>query len=182
MIIEAGWDIRDLMFDGGFAGDSLRVISLDADFRVVARNEVAGAFDGDLAKVSLERLDDAVPQHDEDDEFARRYAVRFVALGYEVPRIDGAIEHLDWERYGVIKDWFGCRGIDVLGVYVSSGEYWASSGPMKTFSTYLGADDYPRIQIIRAPHPFLTCDCAVCGPERERIERARATADENGGV
>lgn len=41
-------------------------------------------------------------------------------------------------------------------------------------STYLGAEDYPRVLSVRAPHPFLTCECVVCGPEREALERVRA--------
>jgi hypothetical protein len=174
MIIEAGYDLTTLMFDGKFDAGALRVISLDGDFRVVGCRAARGDFGGDLASASLEAIDDAVPDHDEDDEFAARYAVQFVALGYEVSKVDGHIESLDCERYRVIREWFDCRGIDVLGIYIFDGTYWASTGPMKTFSTYAGAENYPRTLTVRGPHPFLTCECAVCGPERARLGEARA--------
>jgi len=97
---------------------------------------------------------------------------------FEVSKVDGYVENLYWERHTTIKGWLGCRGIDLLGVYFSDGEMWSSTGPMKAFDTYIGSEDYPRMLIIRGPHPFSTCSCAVCGPARERLDRARAAAAE----
>lgn len=182
MIIEAGYDLCSLMFHGSFEAAALRVVSLDGDFRVVASQAAAQPFGGEFASISLESVDAAVPRHDEDDEFDSRYAVRFVALGFKVPKVDGYIESLDWDRYRVLKEWFGRRGIELLGVYVDDGEYWAATGPMKTFSTYVGSENYPRVLVVRGPHPFLTCECAVCGPERERLDRLRAAAATREGL
>ncbi len=172
MIIEAGYDLATLLFDLDGDPNSLRVVALDADFRVVALTAVLGDFSGDLATVPLSSIDDVIPEHDEDDEFAARYAVRYAALGYRLDRLpDG--EGAD-PGEAKIRDWLSCRGIDLIGTYVTDGTMWRSSGPMKTFSTYLCAEDYPRVLSVRAPHPFLTCECVVCGPERESLERARS--------
>lgn len=173
MIIEAGYDIFSLMSEGRFEAGALRVVGLDADFRVMVCRAVSGSFGGDLASLPLDAVDDVIPRPDESDVFAAKYAVRFVALGFEVPKVEGYLEQLDWDRYRELQEWFDGRGIDLLGVYVFNGEGWASTGPMKTFHTYVGAENYPRVLIVRGPHPFLTCSCAVCAPERERFERAR---------
>ncbi len=173
MIVEAGYDLHTLLVGGRFRPGSLRVVSLDADFRVIAVTEVVDDFSGSLESVSLERLDAAIPRHDDDDEFAARYAVRFAALGFEVSKVDGYLEGLDWGELARIEDWLDCRGIELLGVQVFDPEWWASTGPAKTFSTYGDSENYPRMLVIRGPHPFLSCECAVCGPERERWRRAR---------
>lgn len=172
MIIEAGYDLATLLFDLGGDRHSLRVVALDADFRVISLTSVPEEFRSDLGAMPLAAIDDVIPEHDEDDEFAARYAVRFVALGYRVDKLPAYDEPEPGEAR--IREWLSCRGIDLLGTYMTDGAMWRSSGPMKTFSTYLGAEDYPRVLSVRAPHPFLTCDCVVCGPEREALERARA--------
>lgn len=182
MIIEAGYDLATLLFDLDSDPTALRVVALDGDFRVISLTTAAGAFHGDLSAVPLSAIDSVIPEHDEDDEFAAHFAVRFVALGLRVDRMPDELEGLDGAETK-IRDWLACRGIDLLGTYLTDGAMWRSSGPMKTFSTYLGAEDYPRVLSVRAPHPFLTCECVVCGPERDRLERARAAhADDNRDV
>lgn len=173
MIIEAGYDLATLLFDLGTDPSALRVVALDGDFRVISLTAVPGAFHGDLSAVPLSSIDSVIPEHDEDDEFAAHYAVQFVALGFRVERLREEYDGPD-DAEKKIREWLACRGIDLLGTYVADGTRWQSSGPMKTFSTYLGAEDYPRVLSVRAPHPFLTCTCVVCGPERERLERAQA--------
>lgn len=173
MIIEAGYDLATLLFDLGTDPTALRVVALDADFRVISVTSVPEEFHGDLAALPLASIDAVIPEHDEDDEFAVRYAVRFAALGFRVERLPNEWEGPDAGE-AKIREWLSCRGIDLLGTYITDGTMWHSSGPMKTFSTYLGAEDYPRVLSVRAPHPFLTCECVVCGPEREALEHARA--------
>jgi hypothetical protein len=178
MIIEAGYDLATLLFDLDTDPTALRVVALDGDFRVISLTTASGEFHGDLSAVPLSAIDSVIPEHDEDDEFAARYAVRFVALGFRVERMPDELEGPDGAETK-IRDWLACRGIDLLGTYVTDGTMWRSSGPMKTFSTYVGAEDYPRVVSVRAPHPFLTCECVVCGPEREALERARAARVES---
>jgi hypothetical protein len=172
MIIEAGYDLATLLFDLDTDPTALRVVALDADFRVISLTSVPDAFHGDLAAVPLASIDAVIPEHDEDDEIAVRYAVRFVAVGFRVERLPNEWEGPDAGE-AKIRDWLSCRGIDLLGTYMTDGTMWRSSGPMRTFSTYAGAEDYPRVLSVRAPHPFLTCECVVCGPERRRLELAR---------
>lgn len=172
MIIEAGYDLATLLFDLDGDPHSLRVVALDADFRVISLTSMPEEFQGDLGAIPLSAIDDVIPEHDEDDEIAARYAVRFVALGYRVDKLPAYDEPEAGEAK--IREWLSCRGIDLLGTYMTDGTMWRSSGPMKTFATYLGAEDYPRVLSVRAPHPLLTCECVVCGPEREALERARA--------
>lgn len=172
MIIEAGYDLMTLLFDGRFRVGSLRVVSLDGDFRVTSIDEVAGT----IESASLEAVDAAIPDHDPDDEIAVRYAVRYAALGLEVPTVEGYLERIDWEHVRRIEGWLDCRGIELLGIQISDGERWASTGPMKTFDTYLGSENYPRVLVIRAPHPDFTCECVVCASRRETLERARVRA------
>ena len=94
--------------------------------------------------------------------------MRYVALGYRIPSIEGYPEHFDWDRVRVFDEWLGCRGITLLGIQVSDGERWASSGPMHRFEDYALDEDLPRVLVIPGPHPFLTCECAACVPRRAR--------------
>jgi hypothetical protein len=182
MIIEAGYDLATLLFDLDTDPTALRLVALDGDFRVISLTRVPHEFHGELSAVPLSSIDAVIPEHDEDDELSVHYAVRFVALGFRVERLPDELEGPDAAE-AKIRDWLACRGIDLLGTYLTDGTMWRSSGPMKTFSTYVGPEDYPRVLSVRAPHPFLTCDCVVCGPERERLELARkAHADDRDNV
>jgi hypothetical protein len=49
---------------------------------------------------------------------------------------------------------------------------------MHRFEDYALDEDIPRVLVIPGPHPFLTCECAVCAPRRARWERARSAEPE----
>ncbi len=182
MIIEAGYDLATLLFDGGTDSSALRIVMLDADLRLLAVRTVSTQFAGSLDGATLEAVDAAIPEPDEDEEEgASRYAVRYVALGYRMPSIAGYPERFDWDRVKVFDEWLGCRGITLLGIQVSDSEGWASSGPMHRFEDYPLDEDIPRALVIPGPHPFLTCECAVCAPRRAGWQRVRS-ADPEGSV
>jgi hypothetical protein len=176
MIIEAGYDLTTLLFDGARDSGELRIVMLDSELRALSAQSVVPRFDGSLGTATLEAVDAAIPEPDEDDdEVSARYAVRYVALGYRIPSIEGYPEGFDWDRVRVFDEWLGCRGITLLGIQVSDGERWASSGPMHRFEDYALDEELPRVLVIPGPHPFLTCECAACAPRRARWQRARST-------
>jgi hypothetical protein len=173
MIIEAGYDLATLLFDGRSAPGALRMVMLDTELRLVAVRTVSTMFTGTLDSPALEAVDAAIPQPEDDDHLAR-FAVRYVALGFEVPKISGYPEGFDWDRVTAIKQRLASRQIHLLGIQVSDGEGWASTGPMYSFESYALEEQIPRILVIPGPHPFLTCECAVCAPRRANWDRARS--------
>lgn len=42
------------------------------------------------------------------------------------------------------------RGIHHMGCYFIGTEHWSATGPMKTFATYLGAEQYPTVSVEEA--------------------------------
>jgi hypothetical protein len=173
MIIEAGYDLATLLFESRPSPAALRIVMLDAELRLVAVRTVSTDFGGALDSATLEAVDNAIPEPDQDDDSVDRFAVQYVALGYEVPTIAGYPEGFDWDRVKVFEEWLGCRGVDLLGIQVSDGEGWASTGPMYSFESYALEEQIPRILVIPGPHPFLTCECAVCAPRRANWPRGR---------
>lgn len=172
MIIEAGYDLATLLFDGSTDSSALRIVMLDEDLRLLAVRTVSRNFAGSLDGDTLEAVDAAIPEPDDNDDSAR-FAVRYVAIGYRMPSTTGYPEGFDWDRVRVFEEWLGCRGITLLGIQVSDREGWASSGPMHRFEDYALDEDIPRVLVIPGPHPFLTCECAVCAPRRARWEPRR---------
>lgn len=90
MIIEAGYDLTTLLFDRARDSSELRIVMLDAELRLLSAQLVVPRFDGSLGTATLEAVDAAIPEPDEDDdEVSARSAVRYVALGYHIPSIEG---------------------------------------------------------------------------------------------
>ncbi len=171
MIIEAGYDLHLLLFAGNHEPGALRMVGLDADLRVTTVRTVMPAFSGRFDAAALDSIDAAIPV---DNENSPTYDTRFVALGYEVADARGYPEGFDWERVKVVKEWLGCRGVELLGIQVSDHERWASTGPMHSFASYLLADELPRAVVIPGPHPFDSCECAACAPRRQQLRRGRS--------
>ena len=172
MIVEAGFDLAVLLFEGQSEPGALRIVALDRDLRLVALRTALTSFAGDLDAVALEAVNDAIPVWD--GEELDRFAVRYVGLGYIVRDVSRYPEGFDWDEVKAVETWLSLRGIHLLGIQVSDGEQFASTGPVHAFDSYaLEGDELPRILIIPGPHPFLRCECAACAPRREAWERAR---------
>jgi hypothetical protein len=54
-------------------------------------------------------------------------------------------------------------------------EWWGSSGPMHRWESYGLSEDIPRVLVIPGPHPFMDCQCAVCGPREAALAAGRAS-------
>jgi hypothetical protein len=179
MIIEAGYDLATLLFDGRSTPGVLRMVMLDTELRLVAVRTLSTTFTGTLDSATLEAVDAAIPQPEDDDHLAR-FTVRYVALGFDVPATIGYPEGFDWDRVKAIEERLADRGVHLLGIQVTDGEAWASTGPMYSFESYALEERIPRILVIPGPHPFLTCECAVCAPRRANWERATSSGAGHG--
>jgi hypothetical protein len=171
MIIEAGYDLHLLLFAGRGESRALRMVCLDADLRVTDTRTVTTSFSGSFDAATLESIDLAIPDSNED---LPQYDTRFVALGYDVADASGYPEGFDWQRVKVVEEWLSCRGVQLLGIQVSDHQQWASTGPMHSFVSYPLADGLPRAVVIPGPHSFDSCECAACAPRRERLRRGRS--------
>lgn len=180
MIIEAGYDLAELLFDRRSTPGPLRIVMLDADLRLVDVRTVSTTFTGTLDSTTLDAVDAIIPGPS-DDEALARHGIQYVALGYQVGSIEGYPEAFDWDRVTVFDEWLGCRGITLLGIQISDGEQWASTGPVHRFEDYALEEDIPRVLVIPGPHPFLSCECAACAPRRALWQRTR-TSEAGGGV
>lgn len=172
MIVEAGYDLATLLFESRAEPGALRLVALDRELRLVASCTAVTSFAGDFDSAVLEAVDAAIPEPDGGVGF-ERFAVRYVGLGYRVPDVSPYPEGFDWDRMKAVEEWLSHRGIHLLGIQVSDGERFASTGPIHMFESYALEEQIPRILVIPGPHPFLTCECAVCAPRRESWRRAR---------
>jgi len=90
------------------------------------------------------------------------------AIASQQPRVP---EGFDWERVKAVEERLARRGIQLLGIQVCDDESWASTGPMYSFESY-ALDDLPRAIVIPGPHPFASCECVACAPQRQRLRSA----------
>lgn len=81
--------------------------------------------------------------------------VRYIAVVVETANaaLDYSPDAYPFDR--MLKGSAAERGIHHMGCYFIGGEYWSATGPMKTFSTYVGAENYPTV----------TATCAETYPE-----------------
>lgn len=165
MIIEAGYDILELLLRGRFDPGSLRMVQLDRDLRLMRTRTVLPNFTGTFDAATVEAVDAAIPGPDDDDDEGR-WAVRYIALGFDVSDVSPYPESLDWDRVKVLDEWLSCRGIGLLGIQLYDDEGWVSTGPMYSFESYVGSEDLPRVVVVRGPHPFGSCECVACAPQR----------------
>lgn len=162
MIIESGFDLYELMF-GPFPNDDWQVViaCLDSEMRSIRLKSIAARYAGSL---------DA---HRDEILAAIDDSISYFAIGHRVP--DSGPHRDFYHKYDmdseVIKE-LEQRGLTFLGHQVHDSEYWGSSGPVYHFDSYPGSETMPRNLVIPAPHPFLNCECLVCGPRNAAREEA----------
>lgn len=172
MIIEAGYDLHLLLFPDTSPPGGLRMVCLDADLRVTDVRTPIPVFAGIFDHSALDSIEAAIPN---DDDLMPQLDTRFVSLGYRVRATSGYPEGFDWERVKAVEERLARRGVRLLGIQVSDGESWASTGPMYSFESY-ALDDLPRAIVIPGPHPFASCECVACAPRRQRLRSGPSTA------
>jgi hypothetical protein len=72
--------------------------------------------------------------------------VRYLAVVIETScaRLDYSEDAYPFDR--LLRQRAQELGIHHMGCYFLDSEYWSATGPMKTFSTYVGAEDYPTVE------------------------------------
>ena len=163
MIIEAGYDLHTLLFDGNHSHGALRMVCLGDDLRLLDIVTVMPRFSGHFDAAALDLVESAIPDsHDSLPQLTTRY----VALGYTVADASQYPHGFDMDRITALEGWLSCHGVRLLTIQVADDEGWASSGPMHSFDSYLGTEDLPRAVVIPGPHPFGTCECVACATKR----------------
>ena len=89
-------------------------------------------------------------------EYADADYVRYIAVVAETAcsTLDYSKDAYPFDR--LLRERAAGLGIHHMGTYFVDPEYWSATGPMKTFSTYVGAENYPRVSTETAafyPHP-----------------------------
>jgi hypothetical protein len=77
---------------------------------------------------------------------ANRDNIRYIAVVREVAsaRLDYSPDAYPFDR--LLRTRAESYGIHHMGChFLDAGGWWCATGPMKTFSTYVGAEDYPRV-------------------------------------
>lgn len=165
MIIESGFGIHLYLFHDEIDRESweLRIVCLDERLQPVHFGRLADRFEGSLDH-HAEGIRQAVHQED----------VRYFAVGHRVadcyPGRDLA-EFYRADREVVAELETG--GFVFLGHQTHDSDGWSSSGPMHRFESYVDGDKFPRVLVIPPPHPFVDCECAVCGPRNAPWSKAR---------
>jgi hypothetical protein len=166
MIIESGHGLNYLMFRDANDRESweVRIVCLDANLQPLVNRRIADTYLGSLEVHRAEIIAEV-----------EREEVKYFAIGHRVadtePHQD-FYHHYEDER-GLVEE-LEDRGYVFLGHQVHDSEWWGSSGPMHRFESYGLGEDLPRVLVIPGPHPFIDCDCAVCGPRNAAITAARA--------
>lgn len=169
MIIEAGYDLQQLIYPELFADEASRralwVMAMDEDLRFLftrkVRDEVPGS------------LEDAVPELAavlDGDPWKPHYFV----LAHMVPSMGPGIEgevHQEDER---IASAGALAKYELLGRLVFDDEYVYSSAPRYSFRDYVGCEDLPRVAVIPGPHELLSCPCLACAQHEAKLGRARS--------
>ncbi|HMF59332.1 MAG TPA: hypothetical protein VK595_03120 [Vicinamibacterales bacterium] len=173
MIIEAGYDLRELLFPNWAGNDdepSVRLVTFDESLRFLYRRRIADAYLGDLDH-----------HHDEIASALTSDYVRYFAVGHPVPELDSRGGF--WREYDGgerVRATTAGMGLHFLGHLVHDKEWWGSSGPVHRFEDYPGSDEVPRAIVIPGPHPFLECDCAACGPRNRRFPDVQSDVQQGG--
>lgn len=139
MIIESGWDFVTLarLQWGDDMGSGNR------QFAVIGDHHWFLYGTRDLA-VDRFALPDAWA--DEVIAFADQDFVRYVAVVVEAACAEPDYSPDAYPFDTLLRERARARGVHHMGTYFLDPQIWSSTGPMKTFSTYVGAENYPRIE------------------------------------
>lgn len=140
MIIDSGWDFlsfAQLRWPEDLGrGDRQFVVFGDHHWWFCG---VADVF-GDRATHPDEWVDEVLKSVDSD-------LVRYIAVVIESAdtSLDYSPDAYPFDR--ILRAKAEERGIHHMGCYFIGNEYWSATGPMKTFATYLGSEQYPTVSV-----------------------------------
>jgi hypothetical protein len=166
MIIESGSDIHDLLFDGcELRLGELRMAALDADLRPRWTGTLTTEFRTRIEGRAVDVVDELLAT---DPLLASDDRIRFVVFAHAVPEVDAngrTRDRLDREQPPRLARVLSRFGVTSLGIVVCDGTHWTgtTTGP---FADSSAGDEVPRVAVLRGPHPFFTCDCALCVVDR----------------
>lgn len=168
MIIESGHDIHDLLFDGcDLRLGELRMAALDSDLRPRWIGTLTTAFRSRIEGRAVDALEELLAT---DPLLASDDRIRFVVFAHAVPAVDAhgrTRDRLDREQPPRLARVLGRYGVTSLGVVVCDGTHWTGTTTGR-FADSSAGDEVPRVAVIRGPHPFFTCDCALCAADPAR--------------
>jgi len=74
-------------------------------------------------------------------------SVRYVAVVVETEEttLRYSADAYPFDR--ILREQAAERGIHHMGCYFIGADYWSATGPMKTFSTYVGSEQYPTVTV-----------------------------------
>jgi hypothetical protein len=176
MIIEAGYDIVELLLNGVAKRHSddtrlhddgehpLWVLTMDAQLRYWSTTRVVdrmGASTGDHVEDIARTLNDE-PQH----------SVYYVLAHTTNVRRDDDDDWL-YEADQIIKDHPSLAGHELLGHVVFDATGFFSTVPRYSFRDYIGLEHLPRAASCAGPHEWLDCPCAACVQFDELLQANR---------
>lgn len=168
MIIEAGYDLLQLIHPQLFADDASRralwVMAMDEDLRYLFTRKVRDVVPG--------TFEDAVPDLAaalRSDPFRPHYFV----LAHMVPSMGSGIEEKVHHEDAHIRSAPVLAGYQLLGRMVFDSENLYSSAPRYTFRDYVGREDLPRAAVIPGPHEYLRCTCLACAQYEAKLAAGR---------
>ncbi|CDK00858.1 hypothetical protein MIC448_350029 [Microbacterium sp. C448] len=140
MIIDSGWDFLSLARlrwpDDLGSGDRQFVVFGDHHWWFYG---VADVF-GDRWAHPEEWVDEVLNTVDSD-------MVRYLAVVLESVNtsLDYSLDAYPFDR--MLRAKAAERGLHHMGCYFIGNEYWSATGPMKTFATYVGSEQYPTVTV-----------------------------------
>ncbi|SKA98989.1 hypothetical protein SAMN06295879_2645 [Agreia bicolorata] len=174
MIIEAGYDIVELLINGvanrrkkdteDVDENPLWVLTMDSQLRYWSTTRVVDR----MGSSSAEHVDDIARTLNEEPRYSRYYVLA------HAERADKRDDD-DWlyDLDQIIKHHPALEGHELLGHVVFDDTGAFSTVPRYSFRDYVGLEHLPRAASFPGPHEWLDCPCAACVQHEKLLKEIR---------